>query len=188
MTFCTNCGHELSNMISKFCSDCGFKQSNTDDDKDNDQSVKGISDHLIAIAAFIGGITFTGMILVIQSQDKFKLSQLGDYSKYYSEGLIVGLSIISFLLILGTLGFATVSWLVEENNKRKEKGKTNSNVTTSTLMMAILGPISLLFGVYGIFIILPLLLLPFSLIGSIVLVVIEILVFESGRIIDYFEE
>lgn len=107
-------------------------------------------------SAFLGGITFAAMVLVMQAKDNFIFL---DFT-YYPDILITSLAGISFLFILSSITLIDVASGLE---------KTKSKVSTFADNLTLAAWFSIL-------IIIPLIVLPFTLIGAIVLGIIEIVV------------
>lgn len=106
--------------------------------------------NFLNMTAFLGGITFTALVLLIQSKDKF----------LYSDWLIPITAISSFMLILATFGR-----LLSIGNQKRGK-----NYDVVLAVFSLIG----LFGLMGI---IPFFILPFSLFASIIIVIIEIVSF-----------
>lgn len=99
--------------------------------------------------AFLGGITFTAMILLLEFSTNL----------IYSEILIPGTAIISILFIMSTVG--TLKMKID--NDIKDNTKFPEFVQTCGRA-----------GFFGMMVILPLLIVEFSLIGTIVIIAVEV--------------
>ena len=110
---------------------------------------------LPTVTAFLGGLTFTAMILIIQFSENFALS----YFPPYPELLISFSAVVSFFFIMSTIGGA-----VDQRNA----ALITSNYRSFVYVLLVLAWVGLL-------ILIPAFLLPFSLIGTIVLVIIEVI-------------
>jgi hypothetical protein len=115
------------------------------------------AEHFLTVVAFLGGITFAGMILVMQTKGSFEYPPIG-WLFYYPELLIIGLASICFLFIMATLHLLSLTRLTEA-----DIGGPKENESWNLCLVYMLPSIFIL----GSFI--PLLLLPFTLIGSIFL-------------------
>lgn len=103
-----------------------------------------------SFTAFLGGITFTVLVLLIQSKEKF----------LYSDWLIPIAAITGFLLILATLGRV----VIVGNAKRGE------NFDKVLAVFALI-------GFFGLALMIPFFILPFNLVATIAVVIIEIVSF-----------
>ncbi len=106
---------------------------------------------LPTVTGFLGAVTFTVMILLMESSSKF----------VYSEILIVWTGAVSFLLIVATLGGST--------------DQRNASSLTPQFINLVKGCYFL--GFFGLMILIPAIVYSFSLIGAIVITIIEIIVY-----------
>lgn len=120
----------------------------------------------VTTTAFLGGIAFAAMVFVMQAQEDFVIQGFS----YYPEILITTLAGICFILIIANIlntGVASGADLL---------GSTSANLASSLSST----------GVMAFVIIIPFMLLPFTLIGTIVLIIIETVV--VVRIIRYYQK
>jgi len=108
----------------------------------------------LGVTGFLGGITFATMVLIMQITEDLPLK----------EFLITGTAIVSIFFIVSTIGMVHVAF----NPK-----KAGENFAKFTQNLATI-------GFFGIMVILPFLVYPFTNIGAYVLVVVEV-----GIIIAY---
>lgn len=111
-----------------------------------------MSDHIHEMygnaTAFLGGITFTAFVLLIQSREKF----------LYADWLIPSTAIVSFFLILATFGRVNLS-STEKDNKKLE----------STVAVFIL------IGFFGLMILIPLYIFSFNWLGALIVGIVEVI-------------
>ncbi|MGI0010387.1 MAG: hypothetical protein ACREAE_03200 [Nitrosopumilaceae archaeon] len=98
--------------------------------------------------AFLGGVTFTAFVLLIQSQEKF----------LYADWLIPSTAIVSFFLILATFGRVSLA------TSEKDNMKLLTTVATFTII-----------GFFGLMILIPFFILSFNLTGAIIVGIIELI-------------
>lgn len=101
----------------------------------------------VGVTGFLGGITFATMILLIQSETKV----------VNHEYMIPGTAIISVLFIISTIGNMHVSHDSQNKNNK---------------LQYIMGFFAQL-GFFGLMVIIPTLVYPFSPAGSVILVILE---------------
>lgn len=131
-----------------------------------------ISEHGLSVAAFLGGLTITIMVLVMQApSETFEYKPLSSVL-YYPELLVIGLAIIGFLFIISSMGFSILGSLSSLKDSGFEIWKEVADLLENGNMMWIpLLFLSLAF--LGLCVFLPLLLLPFFDKGAIALAIIE---------------
>jgi len=118
---------------------------------------------LLTTSAFLGGLTFTAMIFVMQSREDFVYQNF----VYYPEIMITCLGGISFVFVLASIG----------------------HLDTATHIFSVFGKthkLSFKFSAIGwicIIILIPFLVLPFTLVGAIVLGAVEIIL--SVRLLSH---
>ncbi len=103
--------------------------------------------YALGVTGFLGGITFATMVLIMQIHSEIE----------YSEWLITGTALVSVLFIISTIGMVHVAY----NEKKAGENFANFIKNLATL------------GFFGLMIVLPFLVLPFSTGGAIMLTVIE---------------
>jgi len=101
-----------------------------------------------AITAFMGGITFTAMVLLMQSAEKIN----------FSEWLIPATAFVSFLFIITTLGTLV--------DPQRHIGVEKQHFTVNLIFLKI--------GFIGLIVLIPLIVFSFSLIGSIIIGILEL--------------
>jgi len=104
---------------------------------------------LISLNGFLGAITFASMILLIQSAEQIQ----------HSEFLIPGTAIVSIFFIMGTLSS------VPALNKKMIMTKNHEKLIVSFTCL----------GFFGFLIIVPFILATFSIVGAIIVGVIEVI-------------
>lgn len=104
----------------------------------------------LGVTGFLGGITFTTMVLIMQITEDLPLK----------EFLITGTAIVSVLLIVSTIGMVHVAF----NPKKAGENFAKFLQTLATV------------GFFGITLMLPFLVHPFTEIGAYVLVIVEIVI------------
>jgi hypothetical protein len=104
-------------------------------------------------AIFLGGITFTAMVFVMQSRASFNF----EYIPYYPEILVTMLAGTSSLFILSINGFIV---------------RASFGVTKGTKLLFNLSAVA----IACLLIVIPLLLLPFSPIGALIVAILEVVV------------
>lgn len=121
----------------------------------SDKIFDKIFEHSISVDAFLGGITFAAMVVIMQSNNSWALSET--LPVYYPELLIGVLGAISFFFIISTIGNLG---LLAEGRKISSKFERSIAYFENIGFFALCGFI-------------PALMLPFSLVGAITLAVIE---------------
>lgn len=111
---------------------------------------------MLSTTAFLGGITFAAMVFVMQAQEQFIFQNIS----FYPDILITFLAGISFTFILSSIGNLDVAAGILPAIGKMRK---------LSLKMAIAGWISVL-------IIIPFLVLPFTLIGAFIVGMLEMIV------------
>lgn len=122
---------------------------------ESDKSHWSFNPQLPTVTGFLGALTFTALILIMQFPSEIQ----------FSEILISITAIVSFLFIMATLGGAI--------------DQRHHHLITDQFMGVV--SVCYVLGIFGMFAILPLLLFSFSVIGTIVLIIIE-----SITLIFYF--
>ena len=117
---------------------------------DNPKKESPLHGHGIGAASFLGGITFTAMILMMEFSDRL----------FYSDILITGTAIVSVLFIISALGMARVA-----SGEVRKESKFSKYVLYCTK-----------FGFFGLMIILPVFILEYSFEGMLVVVGVEAIV------------
>jgi len=105
--------------------------------------------HALGVTGFLGGITIASMVLIMQIHKEIE----------YSEWLIPGTAIVGTFLIISTIGMIHVA----SNEKAGEQ--------FAKLMQKFAS-----IGFFGLMTLLPFIVFPFSQVGAIVLVIIEVIV------------
>jgi hypothetical protein len=118
-----------------------------------------LHEYALGVSAFLGGISFTTMTLVMTSKDKFEYTNLVKTFnlKIFPELIIVGLAVVSIFFIVSTIGMIPVA-----------TGRIHEQT-----MFADFAYKAMLVGFYGLCVLFTLLLLPFSLYGAIAIVIIS---------------
>jgi len=104
----------------------------------------------VGVTGFLGGITFATMVLLIQSDTKIP----------NHEFMIPGTAIISVLFIIATVGNMHVTYDSQNKNKKLKNS------------MGLFAEM----GFFGLMIIIPSLVYPFSMYGAVVVVILEVIV------------
>ncbi len=116
---------------------------------DDNESPWSFNPQLPTVTGFLGALTFTALILIMQFSSDIK----------FSEILISITATVSFLFIIVTLGGAI--------------DQRNSHLITKPFIRFVL--VCYTIAIFGMFVILPLLVYSFSLMGTIILIMIEII-------------
>jgi hypothetical protein len=121
---------------------------------------KKFYEQAIPVSGFLGGLTFTAMTVLIQSKDKFSspITIFPLLSLDYYQILIAAMAVISVLFITSAVGMINIASGI------RSKG---TYVTTMDLLMTL--------GFYGLLIFLPMIVIPFSVIGAAIVITIEII-------------
>ena len=114
------------------------------------------SELMLSTTAFLGGITFAAMVFVMQAQEQFIFQNIS----YYPDILITFLAGISFTFILSSLGNMDVAAGILP---------AFGDMAKYSLRMAVAAWISVL-------VIIPFLVLPFTLIGAFIVGMLEAIV------------
>lgn len=128
-----------------------------DKEKDKDKWKK-FGEHGLTLSGFLGGITLSSMVLIMQSKEEFEFEPVSSLF-YYPELLIIGLAAVVILFIISAAGLVLVA-----SGERKP-------LYTQTIQKFMSA------GLYAVCGFVPLILLPFSLVGAIVITVIVIMCF-----------
>lgn len=117
------------------------------------EKIFSFNPQLPTVTGFLGGITFTAMILTIQFSEKFSALQFTSYSEF----LIIYSAVVSFFFIIATIGGSI--------------DQRNAPLITNKFRMYVGIMFSL--GLYGLLGLIPAFVFLYSITGTIVLVVIE---------------
>lgn len=115
----------------------------------DDNYYANLDNKAIAISGFFGGLTFTAMILLMQFSDEIKLSEI----------LIPWTAIVSFFFIIVTIGFVNA-----------DVKKSHPDRYRYVIMFCFLA------GYYGLIFVIPFLVYSFSVLGAIIIGIIEIII------------
>jgi hypothetical protein len=109
----------------------------------------------LVVAAFLGGMAFTSLVLILQSSDRFEPAGWGFYGAAYFFALvtIIGVAIAAFVL-------TSVTWI----------GVAGGSVSTES-KAADFAAYTFTIGLVGLLVVLPLLMLPFSWPASVVVTI-----------------
>ena len=108
------------------------------------------AEHELTLSGFLGGLTLSSLVLIMQTKEAFEFTPVSAYF-YYPELLIDGLAVIIVFFIMAAVGLVKVA-----------SGGTNQNSKFTKIAENCLSV-----GFYGLCGFIPLLLLPFSIVGSI---------------------
>ncbi len=111
--------------------------------------------HTLTVTSFLGGITFAALILLIQSKNDIAIP--AGFPNYYLDGLITGTAVSTVFLVISSVGMI-----------RTASGERSPDEPFSDAM-SIFGSL----GFFGIIALLPFLVLPFSIIGAIIVAMTE---------------
>jgi hypothetical protein len=103
----------------------------------------------LTLAAFLGGLTFTGMIVLMQTASNFDYAPVSSVV-YYPDILISTTGFVSAVFIIAAAGHASFNVFTNDDLKRYLD-------------------YLLLIGFFGVLILIPLLLLPFNVVGAVVI-------------------
>jgi len=115
----------------------------------------------LLVSGFLGGLAFTALVLVLQASKSFSVPNtlLGIGGESYFEILTASLACISFLSIVASFAMLHVASYIESENSP----------------IALFGEICFVATLMGFAYVLPLLLLPFTTLGSIVVLSLDMI-------------
>jgi hypothetical protein len=137
------------------------------------------AEHQLSAGGVLSGVTFAALVLIIQSKEAFAVPAFITFVSY-TEILIIGMAITSLLFIFSTVGMVQIaaervpsldaeSHHCKDITRRRLSEREKSNA--ENYIRTISSSFSAAF--YGLMIMLPLLVLPLSILGAIVIIVFE---------------
>lgn len=134
-----------------------MSSSDSIDPKKDEEKLRRQAGHNLTICIFLGGFTFTSMTVLMQVRDNFNVDAISAIL-YYPELLIDGLAAVSALFVMAVIGMSVVA-------SGRDELKSDYGKLAFAFMIA---------GLLGLCVLLPLLVVPFSLAGAIAIAIIEV--------------